>query len=428
MDERNSSIDGSLDIDTAVNEETVGATSSDAIIDNVNTVENTIAEGAKEDLTPSKEDTVPPCDEPLGGVDAEATEEAPGSEEEFLIPTVTEWVEEQPVATEQSEDIRDEVSEDIPDDIPLDIPHDISEQVIPEHPDESISEPSEQVIHDLPDEVIPEPSEQEDAPIDVNEPIPTEGYFPAASGYGDSLSDEAVQPDNEQIHFVIPPVDGEAEPAATDTPPAEEKADSEGAADTETKPKGRFIDALFDFVELAIFTLAAIMILTSFFFRHSIVEGDSMLGTLEDGEHLIISDFMYEPRPGDIVVVEDYSTALKKPIIKRVIATGGQKVRIEADGVTVDGEKLKEEYVYFSVGGYYYDIYPSQALLENETLAIAPGLFYEFVVPEGEIFVMGDHRNNSTDSRHIGTVDEEAVIGRVVLRFLPFDKFGPVTD
>jgi len=408
VDKRNSSIDGSVDIDTAANEETVGATSSDAIIDNENRVENAIAEGVGEDLTPSKEDTVPPCDEPLGGVDAEDTEEAPGSEEEFLIPTVTEWVEEQPVATEQSEDIRDEVSKDIADDIPDDIP----EQVIPEQPDEA----------------IPETSEQEDATTVGNEPIPTEGYFPAASGYGDSLSDEAVQPDNEQIHFVIPPVDGEAEPAVTDTPPAEEKADSEGTADTETKPKGRFIDALFDFVELAIFTLAAIMILTSFFFRHSIVEGDSMLGTLEDGEHLIISDFMYEPRPGDIVVVEDYSTALKKPIIKRVIAIGGQKVRIEADGVTVDGEKLKEEYVYFSVGGYYYDIYPSQALLENETLAIAPGLFYEFVVPEGEIFVMGDHRNNSTDSRHIGTVDEEAVIGRVVLRFLPFDKFGPVTD
>ena len=424
VDKRNSSIDGSVDIDTAVNEETVGATSSDAIIDNENRVENAIVEGVGEDLTPSKEDTVPPCDELECGVGAEDTEEAPGSEEEFLIPTVTEWVEEQPVATEQSEDIRDEVSEDI------------AEQVIPEQPNEAISEQPDEVIPVQPDEVIPEqpdeaisePSEQEESTTVGNEPIPTEGYFPAVSGYGDSLSDETVQPDNEQIHFVIPPVDGEAEPAATDTPPAEEKADSEGAADTETKPKGRFIDALYDFVELAIFTLAAIMILTSFFFRHSIVEGDSMLGTLEDGEHLIISDFMYEPRPGDIVVVEDYSTALKKPIIKRVIATGGQKVRIEADGVTVDGEKLKEEYVYFSVGGYYYDIYPSQALLENETLAIAPGLFYEFVVPEGEIFVMGDHRNNSTDSRHIGTVDEEAVIGRVVLRFLPFDKFGPVTD
>ena len=213
-----------------------------------------------------------------------------------------------------------------------------------------------------------------------------------------------------------------------------EQATTDGQGDAEQDKKdygtdetpSRFVDSLFDFVELAIFTLAFIMILTSFFFRHSIVDGDSMLGTLEDGQHLIISDFMYEPKAGDIVVVEDYSTALKKPIIKRVIATGGQKVRIAKEGIYVDGKYLREDYVYISQEGYYYDAYPSVALYENETLAVAPGLFYEFYVPEGELFVMGDHRNNSTDSRHIGTVDEDAVIGRVILRFFPFDKFGTV--
>ena len=171
--------------------------------------------------------------------------------------------------------------------------------------------------------------------------------------------------------------------------------------------KPRKIDGRFDFAELFVFTLIAVMILTSFIFRHSIVDGGSMLNTLHSGEHLIISDVFYTPKHGDIIVCEDYSTGIRKPIVKRVIAVGGDELRITRSGeIYVNGELLIENYVF----------------LDGE--AIYPNL--SMTIPDGKLFVMGDHRNASTDSRQIGVIDEDTVLGKVLLRFLPFDKFGTV--
>ena len=172
--------------------------------------------------------------------------------------------------------------------------------------------------------------------------------------------------------------------------------------------KPRKIDGRFDFVELFIFTLLAVMIITSFFFRHTMVKGASMENTLHEGEHLIISDLFYTPKPGDIIVCEDYTTAIRKPIVKRVIAVGGDEVKITKFGeVYVNGKLLEETYVYIDDLGYKF----------------RP---LELTVPVGELFVMGDHRNDSIDSRDIGTVSEDSVLGRVLIRFYPFDKFGIV--
>lgn len=169
----------------------------------------------------------------------------------------------------------------------------------------------------------------------------------------------------------------------------------------------RKIDSAFDFVELFIFALVAVLIFTTFFFRHSVVEGSSMENTLHDGEHLIISSFFYEPQRGDIVVCEDYSTPHKKPIVKRIIALEGDRIQVSIDGkVTLNGEELVEDYVF--VNG---------RILEHPV---------DLVVGEGEIFVMGDHRNMSDDSRSFGPVDEDSIIGKVLIRFYPFDKFGSV--
>ncbi len=173
--------------------------------------------------------------------------------------------------------------------------------------------------------------------------------------------------------------------------------------------KPRRIDRFFDFVELVVFTLLAVMIVTSFFFRHSIVDGESMENTLHSGEHLIISDLFYTPKRGDVIVCEDYTTAIPKPIVKRVIAIEGDTVKITPDGnVFVNGNLLDEsEYVHIDDLGYHYrDL--------------------ELTVPKNELFVMGDHRNKSTDSREIGTVSEDSVLGKVLLRFYPFNKFGKV--
>lgn len=195
-------------------------------------------------------------------------------------------------------------------------------------------------------------------------------------------------------------------------PREQNNTESESEKNPEPEIKSRRIDSLFDFVELFVFTLAAVFIITSFFFRYSIVEGSSMVGTLYEGDKLILSSFMYEPEQGDVIVV--YSDQLDKVIVKRVIATGGQTVRITETDVYVDGKKLVEPYVYTADSGYI-----GQYRYEESVRG-------EIKVPEGEIYVMGDHRNISDDSRAIGTIDEDAIIGKVIFRFAPFDKFGKI--
>lgn len=171
--------------------------------------------------------------------------------------------------------------------------------------------------------------------------------------------------------------------------------------------KERSIDTRFDFLEICIFTLVAVLIITTFFFRHSIVDGSSMEPTLSDQQHLILTSFFYTPEVGDIIVCEDYSTALRKPIVKRVIATEGQTVVIVGPReIYVDGERLEEDYA-------------------NSCNIHGDGTHYPIVhtVGEGHVFVMGDHRDASTDSRAIGDVSVDSIIGKVVLRFSPFTIF-----
>lgn len=173
------------------------------------------------------------------------------------------------------------------------------------------------------------------------------------------------------------------------------------------EPKVRNVDSRFDLAELFIFSLVAVLLISAFIFRHTVVDGGSMENTLKDGENLIISDLFYTPKTGDIVVVEDYHTPFRKPLIKRVIATGGQSVMILPTGVYVDGFLLEEDYVHTEPGYRYTPV-------------------AEFTVPDGMIYVMGDHRDNSTDSRVFGCVSEEAILGRVLLRYFPFSRFGTV--
>lgn len=180
--------------------------------------------------------------------------------------------------------------------------------------------------------------------------------------------------------------------------------------------KPRRIDGRFDFIELLIFTLAAVFVLTSFVFRHSIVDGDSMQNTLQDGEILIISGLFYTPERYDIVVLEDHSTGLDHPIVKRVIATEGEKVKITANGkIFVDGEELLDYFVFTDFGDMNND--------GKDDYSYAP---MEYTVPKGEIFVMGDHRNDSYDSRKFGSVPADTVLGKVLFRLYPFNRFGSV--
>lgn len=176
--------------------------------------------------------------------------------------------------------------------------------------------------------------------------------------------------------------------------------------------KPRIIDSIFDFIELFIFTLAAVLVLTTFFFKHAVVDGDSMLNTLHDSEHLIVSDLFYSPKRGDIIVFQDTDLFPNGPVVKRVIGLPGETVEVKLNKngeyeVYINGKYLDEDYDY---------TYPRG----NPTLG-GP-----WVIGEDEVFVMGDNRHNSTDSRAVGPIKIDTILGKVLFRIYPFDKFGTV--
>lgn len=251
--------------------------------------------------------------------------------------------------------------------------------------------------------------------------------IPAADEGGEEESEEEADEPTDDEEYE------EAEENEEATEEAPEPSEESEAQNPEDAVKPRRVDSLFDFMEICIFTLAGVFLLMSFFFRYSIVDGGSMMNTLQHQERLLLSSFLYTPECGDVVVVQDRSTALKDPIVKRIIAVGGQKVKFTRTDVYVDGVKLDEPYVYTgdyvnNLGAsdtYRYSVYPSDALLDL-VIDSQDGVYYEILVPEGEIFVMGDHRNNSKDSRDIGTLHEDAIIGKAIYRFYPFDKSGKI--
>lgn len=174
-------------------------------------------------------------------------------------------------------------------------------------------------------------------------------------------------------------------------------------------------NTVFDVFEVLAVTLAVLLFINLFLFRQSVVSGQSMMNTLEDGERLIISDLFYSPKSGDIVVVQlpdeitDSFPSLQKKeaLVKRVIATEGQTVQIKSGNVYIDGSLLQEEYVYRDGADRFYNMAP---------VTISPGC----------VFVMGDHRNNSYDSRYFGEISTDNIVGKVLIRVAPFSRFGGV--
>ena len=152
--------------------------------------------------------------------------------------------------------------------------------------------------------------------------------------------------------------------------------------------------------------LIVIVLVFLLLFRVVIVSGPSMQPTLVDGDYLLLlsSVFYRNPKQGDIIVAAKDSFHNGEPIIKRVIATAGQEVDIDFEEgiVYVDGRTLDEPYIL------------SPTYLEE-------GVKFPLTVPENCVFVMGDNRNNSTDSRNpaIGTIDRREILGKVLLLIIP---------
>lgn len=167
---------------------------------------------------------------------------------------------------------------------------------------------------------------------------------------------------------------------------------------------------IFDFIDSACIALVVVAVTMLFVFRVVTVSGSSMENTLNDNDRIIVTNLYSNIEKGDIVVT-DKNNALGKPLVKRVIAVGGDKISIDffTGSVYVNGEMLEEEYIKEPM----------------ERFEKAP---LEMTVPQGYVFLMGDNRNVSQDSRSdlVGAINEKSILGKVVFRFLPFSDIGKV--
>lgn len=175
----------------------------------------------------------------------------------------------------------------------------------------------------------------------------------------------------------------------------------------------RPLGCLFEIVETLVLTLIIFFVIQTFVAQPYRVEQQSMERTLEPDQYVLVDKLT--PRfddysRGDIVVFEPPAAwtqgGPQTPYIKRVIGVPGEVVEIRDGLVFVDGVELIEPYVF--------DGQPTTSLEEPA----------RWVVPAGELFVMGDHRSASADSRSFGTIDRDTVIGRAWLRYWPLSAFG----
>lgn len=182
-------------------------------------------------------------------------------------------------------------------------------------------------------------------------------------------------------------------------------------AKEQVSPEAQARREAYDWIQSLISALLICVLVFVFVIRIMDVNGSSMVPTLKNGDKVLVSGLLYEPDRGDIVVFKKDSYNDNKALVKRVIAVAGDTVNIDFDNgiVYVNGEAIEEAYLDGSTN--------------NKLDFIGPQ-----TVPENCLFVMGDNRNASTDSRdkRIGMVDKRLVIGKVLLVVYPFSDFGGV--
>ncbi len=172
--------------------------------------------------------------------------------------------------------------------------------------------------------------------------------------------------------------------------------------------KNKLFASLYDYVEAIVVAMVLLLVFFTFLFRIAGVRGGSMQPTLRQNDMLLLSIHMYTPHHGDVVVIDRHT---QEPLIKRVIGVAGDTIFIDKQSGAVyrNGQKLEEAYIY-------------------KTFTVPNDLTEAVTVPKGHIFVLGDNRSLSKDSRdeEIGMVDLEDVVGKAIFRVWPLDRIGVV--
>lgn len=167
-----------------------------------------------------------------------------------------------------------------------------------------------------------------------------------------------------------------------------------------------FLKEIYEWTQAIAIAVVFALIINQFIFAIVQVNGSSMVPTLENAERLVVRKFFYKPDNKDIVIVK--SEAMGKYLVKRVIATEGQVIDIveETGDVYVDGVIQNETYI-------------AEKLIDAGSANEFP-----LTIPEDCVFVMGDNRNNSLDSRALGVVKNSDIVGKASFRIWPFDSIG----
>lgn len=246
-----------------------------------------------------------------------------------------------------------------------------------------------------------------------------------AMNAAENTTPEEVKPEETTPAETTPEEPKPDEKTPEDAVPAEEQPE-EAAPEKKKITRKELIGEILEIAETMLVSVFIVLLAFTYLMRPVTVDGRSMVPTLNHEDKLVMYRLFYQPQQGDIVVVNNHEghvfdangdvvpsgRSLNENIIKRVIALPGQEVKIDVNEgeVYVDGEPLRENYI-------------------NERTMTNDGAFiYPITVPKGYVFVMGDNRNNSTDSRSasVGLVAIEDILGKAYFRYYPYTHIGIV--
>lgn len=215
--------------------------------------------------------------------------------------------------------------------------------------------------------------------------------------------------ERESLQDTVQPAEQATNEAVKENEATETNQASETSAD---QKKQNVLHAVFSWVDDLVFYFAVFMLIMSFLIRPVVVNGISMMNTLNHTDVLLLSGFLYTPDYGDIVVISNDDNG-SEPIIKRVIGLSGDVITVDYETYTVyrNGEPLTEEYA---------RVDPQKGFGE-----MSDHTQYPVTVPENCVFVMGDNRGNSKDSRQVGMLNSGQILGKVLFRvYHNTEKFG----